>query len=165
LATEGQQIVRSAAGEGHKCSLQLEFSHRRESNYDSPEEFLTLFPLSDISDVKSVMILYSEFPEVRLSATVHLVSGRWRRPFVTVSGGDPALADGLARRLAGMFPGRKWGWQGLRRPGEVSRLARLRSGSGKLAAWVISLAVTAAITAAITVAVTIYVTKRLSGGG
>jgi hypothetical protein len=158
LATEGQQIVQSAAGEGHKCTVTVTFKGRRESSYDSPEEFQTQLLASDIPDIRSVMILYADSPEVRLAATIDFVKGRGSRPLVSVFGDDPALADGLARRLAGIFPGPRWGWQGLRRPGEVTRLARLRSRSGKL----VGLAVTVAVTAAITVVVTIYVTKLLS---
>ena len=76
---------------------------------------------------------------------------------MTVWSDDPAVADGLARRVAGMFGG-SGRWQGLR-TGEPSRLERF----GGRARVVLIVVITAAITGTVTAIVTIIVTKLLSG--
>jgi len=141
-----------AAGEGCKCTIRVDLTRRRQTTYDSPQEFLALFTLSDIPDLRGVMILYSysALSGPSLSATVHLVRGLWQRPFVTVNGAEPALVEGVAGRLAGLFRGPRLRWQGLRPPGVVPRLRRLRI----RAAWVVTVVVTAAISAAVTIFVT-----------
>lgn len=153
LANEGLQIVRSAASEGHHCSVNVEFRRRRESSYKSPEEFLAGFTLSDIPKVKSVMFHYDS-SGLDLSATAHLVLGPKMRPFVRVRGPEPSVVEGVANRLTGIFPGRRLGWQGLRRPGEISRPTRLRTHAGMLVMLVVTVAITAAVT--------IYVTRLLT---
>lgn len=157
LATEGRKIMRSAArddGDGHRCFVKLRFKGRRESRYDSPEEFLTDFRPSEISDLKGAMLSFSN-RDVSLSSAVDLVPGLWSRPFVTATSEDPALADGVAKQLTNMFSGRsRFGWQGLRRPGEVTLLRGLRTRAGSL--------VTLTVTVAITAVVTIYLTKLLA---
>ncbi len=90
-----------------------------------------------------------------MSSAVDLVTGLWMRPFVTAHSKDPSLADGVAKQLTDMFSGRsRFGWQGLRRPGEVTLLRGLRTRAG----WLVTVAVTAAVTAVIT----IYLTKVLT---
>jgi hypothetical protein len=149
--------MRSAAGDdgdGHRCWVQVQFRGQRESNYDSPEEFLADFRPSEISALTSVLLSFSD-SDVNLSAGVQLRRGLWIRPFLTASSKDPSLADGVVQQLSGMFSGRsRFGWQGLRRPGEVTLLRGLRTRAGSL--------VTLTVTVAITVAVTIYLTKLLA---
>ena len=155
LAHEGEQIVRSASHGNHTAKVHVKFPGRRESNYDSPEEFLANLAASDIPQISSVMVLWLESGAAlgALHATVDLVRG-WRvEPFVTAWSDDQAVADGVARRVAGMFGGRGL-WQGLRRD-ELSRFQRVRARAGVL--------LVVAVTAAITVAVTIIVTKLLTG--
>jgi len=92
--------------------------------------------------------------DVSLSAGVHLVRGLWSRPWVTANSKDPSPADGVANQLTDMFSGRsRFGWQGLRRPGEVTLLRGLRTRAGSL--------VTLTVTVAITAVVSIYLTKLL----
>lgn len=145
--------MQSAAGEGYKCSVSVEFTRRGESKYKSPEEFLAGFTPSDISKVKSILIAYNSSGVSGLSATAHLVQGPMERPFVRAHGHEPSVVGGVAKRLTDMFPGRRLRWQGLRRPGEVPRLKRWRTRAGALAML--------AVTVAITAAVTIYVTRFL----
>ena len=88
-----------------------------------------------------------------LVATTDLAVGR-NRPFVTVHGPEPSTVEGLAGRLAQLFPGHPLGWQGLRRPGQTAKLKRLQVKTGSL--------LTRVLTVAVAVAVTTYVTKLLS---
>ena len=126
---------------------------RRESHYDSPQEFLDGFRPSDTSDLKSVMVLFMPPADSKLWASVDLVRGNRQRPFVTASGDDPSLVEGLAKRLTDMFSGSNLRWQGLRREGEVSRLKVWQTRAGALG--------TLAVTVVVTVALTIWVTKFL----
>lgn len=149
--------MRSAAGDdgdGHRCRVRVQFRGRRESNYDSPEEFLADFRPSEISALTSVLLSFSN-RDVRLSAGVHLVRGLGTRPWVTADSQDPSLADGVAKQLTGMFSGRpRFGWQGLRRPGQVTLVRGLRTRAGALVALTVTVAITAVVT--------IYLTKLLA---
>ena len=149
--------MRSAAGDdgdGHRCRVTVRFKGRRESNYDAPEEFLADFRPSEISTLTSVMLSFSN-RDVSLSAGVDLVRGLGNRPWVTAHSKDLSLADGLVNQLKGMFSGRsRFGWQGLRRPGQVTLVRGLRTRTGSL--------VTLTVTVAITAVVTIYLTKLLA---
>ena len=93
--------------------------------------------------------------DASLFAGVDLVRGLGSRPWVTAESIDPSLADGVVNQLTGMFSGRpRFGWQGLRRPGEVTLVRGLRTRAGSL--------VTLTVTVAITAVVTIYLTKLLA---
>jgi hypothetical protein len=156
LASEGRKILRSAAGDdgdGHRCRVQVQFRGQRESNYDSPEEFLADFRPSEISALTFVLLSFHS--DVDLWAGVQLRRGLWIRPFLTAGSEDPSLADGVVQQLSGVFSGRsRFGWQGLRRPGQVTLVRGLRTRAGALVALT--------VTAAITAVVTIYLTKVLS---
>lgn len=157
LADEGQEIVRSAAGEDMKhWSVAVDLEGGRESTYTTAEELLAGLTPSSISKVTAVTIMFNS-SGIKLSAAARLDRGPRRRPFVRVRGTEPSTVDGVASRLAGLFPGPRLGWQGLRRPGEISPLRRTRTHVRTLIMFV----TTVAVTAAITVAVTMYVTHLL----
>jgi hypothetical protein len=159
LAREGEQIVRSASHGNNTARIHVKFPGRRESNYNSPEEFLANFSPSDIPHVTSVMILWLDSAASlgAVRASVDLVKGSREKPFVTAWSDDPAIADGVARRVASMF-GDRGRWQGLR-TGEPSRMERF-GGRARVAVIVV---ITAAITGTVTAIVTVIVTKLLTG--
>jgi hypothetical protein len=149
--------MRSAVGDdgdGHRCLVQVRFRGQRESNYDSPEEFLADFRPSEISALKFVLFSFSN-SDLDLFAGVQLTRGLWERPFLTASSKDPSLADGVVHQLKGMFSGRsRFGWSGLRRPGKVTLVRGLRTRAGALVALMVTVAITAVVT--------IYLTKLLA---
>ena len=156
VAREGQRILRSASGGNHGCTFTVSFKSV-ESRYKTPDEFLAELAPSEIAHARTISILYSD-RKSGLGASVR-VYRRSRRlgPFISVEGDERSLVEGVAKRLVDTFSSgqNKW-WPGMRlyRPGETSRLSRLRARAGSIGLIV--------MTAVVIAVITVVVTKLLS---
>ena len=117
LASEGQQIVRSAGGADHDCSVNVNLRGRA-STYDSIQEFVAALSPSDIPRIRYICISYNAPWEVsKLSASIHLYVQPARRvpgPYVAVKGEDISVVEGVRNRLLEMLGGTRLRWPGAR---------------------------------------------------
>lgn len=133
VVRRGEDVFESATGERVSGHLTVR-TDGGESQYDSPDGFLA--ECVHRPRLRNISVGYStNWNRVggRVSASFHLYRFV-RGPFVAVSADDPALAEGLAKRLTDAVGGRRFRWPGmsLHQPGQGAAWAWAKTALGGL---------------------------------